>query len=237
MDQNLLKTSTKQRVIIAVIAVAMLVSIIASYAAIILANGNVSASTSSEGLISKYESAYNEVKEKVTAASVDNFNEFIKYKNRITAYNEASANSNGVQTTDLKVGNGRTLADGDTNYLAYYVGWCADETVFDSSFDNIQNPTALSGILNASMGLIEGRNIGVVGMKLGGIREITIPGELAYGESTEICGGYNKPLKFMVMAVENSGTLGDLATELSEAQMGLQYAYYGIDYNDVKTGE
>lgn len=237
MDQNLLKTSTKQRVIIATIAVAMLVSVIASYAAIIMANGNTSATSKNEALIAKYESAYSEVKEKITTASTDNFNEFIQYKNRITAYNEASANASGVQTNDLKVGSGRTLTDGDSNYLAYYVGWCADETIFDSSFDNASNPTALSSILNASMGLIEGWNIGVVGMKLGGIREITIPGELAYGESTEICGGYNKPLKFMVMAVENSGTLGDLAVELSEAQMGLQYAYYGIDYNDVKTGE
>ena len=73
-------------------------------------------------------------------------------------------------------------------------------------------------------------------MKIGGIREITIPGELAYGDSMEICGGKNKPLKFMVMAKAKEGSLKTLAEELDEANMRLQYAYYGIDY-DAMGGE
>ena len=64
-----------------------------------------------------------------------------------------------------------------------------------------------------------------------GIREITISSELAYGDSTEICGGYNKPLKFIVMPKENEGELGEVAAELEEATMRYQYALYGIDYD------
>ena len=91
--------------------------------------------------------------------------------------------------------------------------------------------TAFSKILDASLGMIEGWNVGVEGMRLGGIREITIPGELAYGEQMEICGGYSKPLKFLVMAVAKEDPMKTLAEELDLAYMKLQYAYYGIDYD------
>lgn len=73
----------------------------------------------------------------------------------------------------------------------------------------------------------------MIGMKLGGIREITVSGELAYGSSREICGGYNKPLKFLVMPVENVDPLKTAAAELDKAYLKLQYAYYGIDYDEV----
>ena len=39
-------------------------------------------------------------------------------------------------------------------------------------------------------------------MKIGGVREIDIPGELAYGDTREICGGTNSPLKFIIYPVE-----------------------------------
>ena len=138
-----------------------------------------------------------------------------------------------MQERDLEIGFGRELTEGDTDYLAYYVGWCADESIFDSSFDDNDNPTSFKSALDASMGLIEGWNMGVEGMKLGGIREITIPGELAYGESMEICGGTNKPLKFIIMAMPNEDPLKSLANEMQDAYMRLQYAYYGIDYDEI----
>ncbi|MBR2994035.1 FKBP-type peptidyl-prolyl cis-trans isomerase [Candidatus Saccharibacteria bacterium] len=238
MDEKELKTSPKQRFFIILIAVIMLGSIIASYAAIVI-NGSKTSDTSETGaeadpeLIAEYESAYNAKQAEFKEATKDSFDKFIKYKSEIKAYNETSANENGVQTRDLKTGSGKTLTSDDSDYLAYYVGWCADESVFDSSFDDNNNPTAFSKVLDASLGMIEGWNIGVEGMKLGGIREITVPGELAYGDSMEICGGYNKPLKFMVMAVENKDPLKTLASELDTAYMRLQYAYYGIDYDEV----
>ena len=235
MNEKELKTSTKQRVVIIAIAVLMLGSMIASYAAIILNGGKAGTtgsadSTISDEKIAEYEATYNAKLTEFGEKTKSDFDKFVAYRSEIKAYNEASANSGGIQTKDLKGGSGRMLDENDNDYLAYYVGWCADGSVFDSSFDDGNNPKAFKSILNASQGLIEGWNAGVVGMNLGGIREITIPGELAYGDSTEICGGYNKPLKFIIMTKANEGSLKILANELDEASMKLQYAYYGIDY-------
>ena len=236
MEEKELKTSTKQRIFIALIAVIMVGSIIASYAAIVI-NGSKASSKNDgeidEAKVAKYEEEYAEKVAELSEATRDDFDTFVQYKGEIKAYNEASANENGVQTRDVKKGSGDKLAEGDTNYLAYYVGWCADETVFDSSFDDNQNPTAFKSILNPSAGMIQGWNDGVVGMRPGGVREITIPGNLAYGDSMEICGGTNKPLKFLVMVVANEDPLKTVAEELSLAQTKLQYAYYGIDYDDM----
>ena len=239
MDQDSLKTSTKQRIFIALIAIVMLGSIIASYAAIVISGGSNTSATNPEleakisELSAKYEAKSAEVDTASTAMSDRYFAEFSAYKSEVKAYNETSANDNGIQSKDLKIGTGRELTDGDTNYFAYYIGWCADETIFDSSL----NDSSLKAPLAADAGLIEGWNLGVVGMKLGGVRELTIPGELAYGESREICGGTNKPLKFVVMALEKTEPLATLVNELNSIGMELQYAYYGIDLSAQQTSE
>ena len=155
----------------------------------------------------------------------------------MTAYNETSANESGVQTKDLVKGSGKEITEGDSDYLAYYVGWCADETIFDSSYDDNSNPTAFAKILDASLGMIEGWNTGVEGMKMDGIREVTIPGELAYGDQMEICGGKNKPLKFIIMAKEKTEDLSKLSQKVDDAYMRLQYAQYGIDYDEIKANQ
>ncbi len=238
MDEKELKTSPKQRFFIILIAVIMLGSIIASYAAIVI-NGSKSGTSTSdssqvdEAKIAEYESAYNEKQAEFSAATKDDFDKFIKYKSEIKAYNETAANEAGVETRDLEKGSGKKIEEDDSDYLAYYVGWCADESIFDSSFDDNKNPTAFAKILDASLGMIEGWNVGVEGMRIGGIREITVPSELAYGESMEICGGKNKPLKFIVMPMAKEGELKTLATELDQAYMRLQYAYYGMDYDEM----
>lgn len=238
MDEKELKTSLKTRIFISVIAVLMLGSVVASYA-LIIANGNKDAAGSSEveideARISELEAEYEAVKTKFKEMTKGDYETFVSYRSEIKGYNEASANSGGVSTRDLVIGSGREITEGDVDYLAYYVGWCADETVFDSSFDDNNNPTAFARLLDASLGLIEGWNIGVVGMRMNGIREVTIPGELAYGSTTEICGGYNKPLKFLIMAKAKEGDLKSLADEIDEASMRLQYAYYGINYDEIK---
>lgn len=239
MDEKELKTSTRQRVVIAIIAVLMLGSIIAGYAAIILNGGNGSSTASGdskidEAKVAEYEEAYNKLQAEFSESTKDDYDQFIAYKSEIKGYNETSANEDGLQTRDLKKGSGDKI-DEDTEYLAYYVGWCADESIFDSSLDSNDNPTGFARILDASLGMIEGWNIGVTGMHIDGIREITIPGQLAYGDSMEICGGKNKPLKFIVMTKEKSGELEELSTKLDEAQMNLQYANYGIDPEQMKS--
>ena len=232
MQEKELKTSKGQRVAIAIIAFFMLGSIIAFYAAIIVGNSKSSSSDTglSEERITYYQNKYSEQVSKFKEVSASDFAKFSPYLSEIKAYNETNANSGGVQTRDLLTGTGRTLEDKDGNYLAYYVGWCADEKVFDSSLDSDKNPTAFAKALDVSVGMIEGWYQGAKGMKLGGIRELTIPGELAYGDKMEICGGYNKPLKFLVMAVAAEDPLKTAAANLDAAYMGLQYANAGIDY-------
>lgn len=242
MDEKELKTSTKQRVIIGIIAILMLGSVIAGYAAIILNGKNGSSSTSTEpkvdqAKIAEYEEAYNKVKAEFSEVTKEDFNDFIAYKSAIKAYNESAANSGGIQVNDLKEGSGKEIKDNDTEYLAYYVGWCADESIFDSSFDNNDDPKAFARILDPSLGMIEGWNLGVDGMKTGGIREVTISSELAYGDSREICGGTNKPLKFLIYAKDKNDNLKSLSDKLDEAYTRLQYAYYGIDYDSAGSHE
>lgn len=233
MDEKELKTSTKQRVFIIFIAVLMVGSIIASYAAIVISGSQNSSSTESqvdEEKIAKLTEEFQAKQKELEEASKDDFDKFISYKaDVVTAYNENTANENGLQTRDLEKGSGDEVTS--NNYLAYYMGWCADETIFDSSFDNTESPTVFSAVIDPSMGLIEGWNQGVEGMKLGGIRELTIPSELAYKDEDKACGA-NKPLKFMIMAIPRKG----VPAEYIEAQMRLQYAYYGIDYDDVASG-
>ncbi|MBR2709065.1 FKBP-type peptidyl-prolyl cis-trans isomerase [Candidatus Saccharibacteria bacterium] len=241
MQEKELKTSPAQRIIIIVIAVLMLGSIIASYAAIVISGNNKSNSTSGadsnvdEAKVAELQEAYENKVAEFAEASKEDFNTFVKYKSEVKAYNEAAANEGGVIKKDLKEGTGSSVSE--DNYLAYYIGFCADESVFDSSFDDPSNPTEFTRALDPSVGLIEGWKLGVDGMKIGGVREITIPQELAYGETQEICGGTSKPLKFIVMAVPKSDALVKLNSELEEAYLRYQYALYGMDYDDVAGAE
>ncbi|MBQ6486917.1 FKBP-type peptidyl-prolyl cis-trans isomerase [Candidatus Saccharibacteria bacterium] len=241
MEEKELQTSTKQRIFIAIIAVVMLGSMIAGYAAIIIGNNgnnnNTNQNSISEEKKIQYEEEYNTALTNFKKKSQKDFDKFIAFKKAIKAYNETTANENGVQTRDYVVGDGRTLTDGDTNYLAYYVGWCANETIFDSSYNDSTNPTAFESVLAGSPNMVEGWLTGIVGMKLNGIREITIPSSLAYKDQEVACGA-NKPLKFLVMTKATGGELEKLSKELDTARLKYVYAtQYGIDYETIQQNE
>ena len=235
MDEKELKTSPKQRFFIILIAVLMLGSMLASYVAIII-NGSQSSASSTTGQISdeklaQYETEYADKLVAFQAATADDFSKFSKYLNAVGEYDKAAAEEGGVKTKDLLVGDGRELTEGDTDYLAYYVGWCSNGEVFDSSLDNASNATAFTNAIDVSGGVIEGWNTGVVGMKLGGVRRITIPSDLAYSDQREICDEYNQPLRFLIMPVESEESLKTMAAELQLAYIKWRYGvYYGIDY-------
>ena len=224
MDQKALKTSWQQRLVIIIIAILLLGSTIATYILIVLSSNN-----SSDKQVSKLQDEYTakqaEINERGVELSNTYFKDFSSFKSYVKAYNAESVNASGVKKNDLKEGTGRELTTGDLNYFAYYIGWCADESIFDSSLNNTENPTALNAPIYAGQGLIEGWNEGVVGMKIGGIREISIPGELAYGDSREICGTTNSPLKFIVMPITDE-KLTKLNDELQNIYGELVNAYY-----------
>lgn len=232
MDQSLLKTSWKQRVIYIIVLIVMVFVFIMSYAGIVMSGNNKSDTASDEQNpeLAAIEAEYTEKQSELDAYATANlsgkyFDTLKEYRSRVKAYNSATAGSGGLKTEDLLEGSGRELAEGDGDYIAYYIGWCADESVFDSSFDDFSNPTTLKSPLSGSLGLIEGWTSGVVGMKLGGIRELTIPGELAYGETQEICGGTNSPLKFVIYAFEDEG-YNKINAELKEIENKYMEAYY-----------
>lgn len=237
MEEKSLKTSWWQRVVILIVAVLLLGSTVFAYLFIVMGNSGSSSSNNTETEIAQLETAYDNKKTEIENAakplSEQYFSGFSGYLNRVKSYNSANANADGLKTEDLKVGNGKTITEGDTDYLAYYIGWCSDGSIFDSSINfkdttNHQDPESLKAPLDPSMGLIEGWNQGVIGMKVGGVRQLSIPGSLAYGDTnTQICDGANSPLKFIIMAIESNEELAKLNSELDDIYLQLYYAYYG----------
>lgn len=80
-----------------------------------------------------------------------------------------------LEIIDLKPGTGAEVAQGGT-VTAHYTGAIADSgVIFQSSKDGGEPFTAsLSGV-------IQGWQQGIPGMKVGGVRRLVIPAELAYG--------------------------------------------------------
>ncbi|MDO4902388.1 MAG: FKBP-type peptidyl-prolyl cis-trans isomerase [bacterium] len=110
--------------------------------------------------------------------------EFSQYKNRVAAFNSTDAEKAGVKTEDLKVGSGAEINYSSIKYTAYYIGWKPDGTVFDGSIDGekLKNPLFVEK-QGDKWQMIEGWTEGVKGMKVGGIREISIPSAKAYGQA------------------------------------------------------
>lgn len=225
MQEKDLKPSTKQRLIFALVAAILLGSSIAAYVLIVMGNGTVNyAKMTMDQLQTAYSEKTAEIDTEAAKLSKQYFEEFQSYKKNVKGYNSSTANSNGVQANDLKEGTGATI--GNSGYAAYYIGWCSNEEIFDTSFDDYDNPTSLKAPISVNENsLIEGWYLGMEGAKLGGVREITIPGPLAYGDSYEICGGTNSPIKFIVMPVEESDTLKKLNKELEQIYTALSNLY------------
>lgn len=163
------------------------------------------------------------------------FKTFSKYKSHTSTFDNKSY---GLQTKDIKVGNGRMIKHsrngGDVNYdnayAAYYIGWLSNGVIFDSSFDNIDNPTELNSPLNGSSSMIQGWLDGIEGMKIGGIREITIPASMGYGNTEQGQIPANSTLKFIIMLIEKPNAI-NISDELEDLGIDL-YGGYSIRGNN-----
>ena len=82
----------------------------------------------------------------------------------------------GLKYEDVKVGTGATAKAGNT-VTVHYTGTFENGTKFDSSRDRNEPFTFTLG----RDAVIQGWHEGVAGMKKGGQRKLTIPGDLAYG--------------------------------------------------------
>lgn len=91
-----------------------------------------------------------------------------------------------VEIDEVAEGDGQEVVKGDV-ITVHYVGTLEDGTVFDSSRDRDQPFTTQIG----TRSVIKGWDLGMVGMKVGGTRILTIPSELGYGpeDNPPIPGG------------------------------------------------
>jgi FKBP-type peptidyl-prolyl cis-trans isomerase FkpA len=101
----------------------------------------------------------------------------------------------GLQIEELRVGNGDEAMPGQF-VSVHYTGWLTDGNKFDSSKDR-DEPFEFS--LGQRM-VIAGWDEGVQGMRVGGVRKLTIPPHLGYGARG--AGGVIPPNATLVFEVE-----------------------------------
>ena len=99
-----------------------------------------------------------------------------------------------LQIIDIKEGTGKTAKIGDCLTVKYYGTLASDGTRFDEDY------TSNEGLkLQLGVGVvIPGWDQGLVGMKVGGMRRLVIPSELAYGSQSASTIPANSDLVFEV---------------------------------------
>ena len=104
----------------------------------------------------------------------------------------------GLVIEDLVLGEGEVAAAGQ-RVSVHYTGWLTNGSKFDSSKD--RNDPFMFGLGQGQV--IRGWDEGVLGMKIGGKRKLTIPPELGYGARG--AGGVIPPNATLVFEVELLG--------------------------------
>ncbi len=84
-----------------------------------------------------------------------------------------------LQKTDISVGKGDTVHDGDCLVMKYQGNLASDGSIFDENYSKTQS---LQFKLGAGQ-VIKGWDEGLKGMKVGGIRRVVIPFSMGYGEA------------------------------------------------------
>lgn len=82
-----------------------------------------------------------------------------------------------VVIQDIEPGDGAEAHPGQT-VSVHYTGWLTDGTVFDTSRNRVRPMVFRLGAGE----VIKGWDQGIVGMRIGGVRRLTVPPELAYGD-------------------------------------------------------
>jgi len=111
------------------------------------------------------------------------------------AESDCSVTDTGLKICELEEGDGDESESGQT-VTVHYTGWLGDGTKFDSSIDKAQ---PYSFQLDQGQ-FIPGVDEGIIAMKVGGQRQLTIPAELAFGE--EGLPGFIPPNSDLIVEVE-----------------------------------
>lgn len=199
-------TTKGQRVGIAIILAVTVIGTVGSFAVMILSQQNATKQAQQQQKdLADYQAKQAEYQKKLDAQAKElsdkYFTSFSQYASRVGEFNLAD-NNKDLKTEDIVTGDGDEIKD-DTKFAAYYIGWNPNGKVFDQSIKDtaLKSPLPIAtGLAKAS--LIQGWKDGMKGMKLGGVRQMTIPSDKAYGETGQ--GDLippNTPLRFIVMAV------------------------------------
>lgn len=222
-------TSKVQRWGIMTILIVTVVGTLGSFAVMVLSMQNQQRIQADyEKVNNEYQTQLKAYKAKVQAQSDElsakYYDTFKQYSTQAGAYDVNSVKE--LKTEDLAEGNGAVI-DGSTKFAAYYIGWDANGNVFDQSIDGskLKEPTAVANGLDKA-GLIAGWKEGLKGMKIGGVRLLSIPSDKAYGEAGQKDKNgkqtipANMPLKFVVMAIPQPPTIPQPdSSKLMEAYM------------------
>jgi len=108
-----------------------------------------------------------------------------------------TSTTSGLVIQDIKTGTGNAVVNGNT-LSVNYIGTLTDGTKFDSSYDRNQPFSFVIGQGN----VIQGWDQGMLGMKVGGKRKLTIPANLGYGNQP---AGSIPPNSTLIFEVELLG--------------------------------
>jgi FKBP-type peptidyl-prolyl cis-trans isomerase FkpA len=112
---------------------------------------------------------------------------------------------NSLEIVDLKAGEGASIAAGQ-QAVVQYTGWLYEAAAPDKKGKEFDSSRRSGQPFRFAVGagqVIKGWDQGVVNMKIGGQRRLTIPADLAYGENG--AGGVIPPGATLVFEVELIG--------------------------------
>lgn len=206
-------TSSKQRVAIVAIMIMMVVGTLGSFLVIILQNENQQTDAKKQqDAYAQYQKDSEAYQAEITELGKKYYPTLTKYSDQVAKFTADDVKS--LSKKDLVTGSGKTI-DESTQFSAYYIGWTPDGKIFDQSIEDktLKAPFAINGLGTSSV--IEGWKEGIKGMKIGGVRVLTIPSDKAYGEqgSGENIPA-NTPLKFIVLAIEETPQQPEIPQEL-----------------------
>ena len=207
-------TTTAQRTGIWIIAIVLTIGTLAGFLAMILAPQNqVADQQRLQAVQAKWQKKYNayqkameaqqaQLEKEKTALSKQYYSIFKPYDKHVGKFDKTQAQKKLV-SKDLRQGTGAVIGD-NTTYAAYYIGWMPDGKIFDGS---IEGGVLKTPLIVRPGGVITGWSEGTKGMKMGGVRLLTIPSEQAYGVQGKDTIPADTPLTFIVMPIKTLPTL------------------------------
>lgn len=198
-------TSRRQRIVIWIIAIVMIVGTVAGLIFMVLAtqDSRIDPNTIAQDEYLEQLQQQQEEYEKQAGEARKKLRAIEGYEDKVTSFDANSVTELAIET--LKEGSGATISESDSLEVNY-TGWTPDGQIFDSTKSDGEDARPQVFALSS---LIDGWSA-LAGQKVGGVYLLSIPAEQAYGESGTSDGSIqpNTPIKFVVevLDIDNSST-------------------------------